>query len=136
MHKNKEVAGVKKALAYIILIAFLLSAIAFASDEPAFTASAGDSTKAGNVKIAKMNARGKVVEITDKTIKIERKVKHQIEVMEFTLDTPVKNIAVNDFVKIVYVEKEGNFQASRIVKIVPKKTGKKEAFIKKPADLK
>jgi hypothetical protein len=111
----------KKALAYITCAAFVLSAIAFAADKPAFTASAGDSAKMGSVKIAKMNAMGKVVEITDKTIKIERKVKNKVEVMEFVFDLTLENTAVNDLVKIVYVEKEGNLQASRVVKILPKK---------------
>ncbi|MEN6624401.1 MAG: hypothetical protein ABFD50_22995 [Smithella sp.] len=126
----------KKALAYITCTAFLLSAIAFAADKPAFTAAAGDSSKISNVKVTKMNARGKVVEITDKTIKIERRVKHEVEIMEFVLDKPVENIAVNDFVKIVYVENDGSLLASRVVKIIPKKTGKKEATSKKPATLK
>jgi hypothetical protein len=125
----------KKALAYITCAAFLLSAIAFASDKPDLDAAAGASSKVGNVKVAKMNARGKVVEVTDKTIKIERKVKNEVEVMEFILDKPVENIDVNDLVKIVYVEKDGSLQASRVVKIVPKKTGKKETVIKKPAAL-
>lgn len=126
----------KKAFAYITCAAFLLSAIAFAADKPAFTAAAGDSSKISNVKIAKMNARGKVVEITDKTIKIERRVKNEVEIMEFALDKPVENIEVNDLVKIVYVENDGNLLASRVVKIVPKKTGKKEAAGKKPASVK
>ena len=126
----------KKALLYITFAAFLLSAIAFAADKPAVTASAGDSAKVSNTKIAKINVRGKVVEITDKTIKIERKVKNKVEIMEFVLDAPVENIAVNDLVKIVYVEKDGSLLASRVVKIVPKKSGKKETIIKKPADLK
>jgi len=115
----------KKALVYITCAAFLLSAIAFAADKPASTAAA-DPGKVGSVKIAKMNARGKVIEISDKTIKIERKVKNNVETMEFVLDKPTENIAVNDAVKIAYVEKDGNLLASRVAKIIPKKSGKKE----------
>ncbi|NTW07890.1 MAG: hypothetical protein HGA29_08615, partial [Syntrophaceae bacterium] len=106
--------------------AFLLSAIAFAAEKPASTAAADDPGKIGNVKVAKMNARGKVVEITDKTIKIERKVKNDVEIMEFVLDKPMENIVVSDAVKIVYVEKDGSLMALRVVKIIPKKYGKKE----------
>ncbi|MEN6374927.1 MAG: hypothetical protein ABFD75_09125 [Smithella sp.] len=115
----------KKALAYLTCAAFLLSAIAFAAEKPASSTVAADPGKIGNVKVAKMNARGKVVEITDKTIKIERKVKNDVEIMEFILDKPVENIVVNDAVKIVYVEKDGSLMASRVVKIIPKKSGKK-----------
>jgi hypothetical protein len=116
----------KKAFAYIVCAAFLLSAIAFAADEPASTTAASDPGKVGSVKIAKMNARGKVVEISDKTIKIERRVKNNVETMEFVLDKPTENIAVNDAVKIAYIKTEGNLLASRVAKIIPKKSGKKE----------
>ncbi|MEN6489825.1 MAG: hypothetical protein HGB33_01215 [Syntrophaceae bacterium] len=115
----------KKALAYLICSAFLLSAIAFAADKPASTVVGDDHGKIGNLRSAKMNARGKVVEVTDKTIKIERKVKNEAEIMEFILDKPVENVVVGDAVKIAYVEKEGSLLASRVVKIVPKKSGKK-----------
>ena len=123
----------KKALAYITCAAFLLSAIAFAADKPISSAAAADPGKVGSVKIAKMNARGKVIEISDKTIKIERKVKNNVETMEFVLDKPTENIAVNDAVKIAYVEKDGNLLASRVAKIIAKKSGKKEAVTGKAA---
>ncbi|MGV8057480.1 MAG: hypothetical protein AB2L12_05535 [Smithellaceae bacterium] len=116
----------KKALIYIIGAAFLLSAIAFAADKPASTAGTADQTKVSPVRIAKMNATGKVIEISDKTIKIERTVKNNVETMQFILDKPTGNIAVNDAVKIAYIEKDGNLLASRVAKIIPKKTGKKE----------
>ncbi|MEN6330980.1 MAG: hypothetical protein ABFD57_03210, partial [Smithella sp.] len=92
----------KKALAYLICSAFLLSAIAFAADKPASTVVGDDHGKIGNLRSAKMNARGKVVEVTDKTIKIERKVKNEAEIMEFILDKPVENVVVGDAVKIAY----------------------------------
>jgi hypothetical protein len=114
-----------KALAYLTCSAFLLSAIAFAADKPVPPVVSGDHGKIGNLRSAKMNARGKVVEITDKTIKIERKVKNEAEIMEFVLDRTVENIVVGDAVKIAYVEKEGSLLASRVVKIIPKKSGKK-----------
>lgn len=118
----------KKALAYITCAAFLLSAIAFAADKPASNAV---PVKVDNIKIATMNARGKVIELSDKAIKIERKVKNNVEIMEFFLDKPTENVAVNDAVKIVYIEKDGNLLASRITKIIPKKTGKKETVNEK-----
>lgn len=123
----------KKALMYVICAAFLLSAIAFAADQPASTTGAGDLGKVGSVKVAKMYARGKVVEISDKMIKIERRVRDDVETMEFVLDNPVENIGVNDAVKIAYIAKDGNLLASRVVKIIPRKAGKKATFSGKAA---
>lgn len=115
----------KKTLIYVIGIAFLLSAIAFAADKPASNAPKNDPAKVTPVRTAKMNATGKVIEITDTNIKIERTVKDKVETMTFMLDKPAENIAVNDAVKIAYIEKNGNLVASRVAKIVPKQTGKK-----------
>jgi hypothetical protein len=126
----------KKALVYFIGAAFLISAIAFAADKPASTAAAADPVKVSPVRIAKMNATGKVVEITDKTIKIERTVKNNVETMQFVLDKPLENIAVNDAVKIAYIEKNGNLLASRVAKINPKKAGKKETVAEKATPVK
>ena len=119
----------KKALAYIIGAAFLLSAIAFAADKPAAKADPG---KVSPVRIAK----GKVIEISDKTIKIERTVKNNVETMEFILDKPTENIAVNDAVKIAYIEKDGSLLGSRVAKIIPTKAGKKEIISEKSVPVK
>jgi len=122
--------GMRKGLAYIIGAAFLLSAIAFAADKPVAKANQ-NSSRITPVRMAKMNAHGKVVEISEKSIKIERSVKDKVETMEFVLDKPAENIAVNDKVKIAYIEKDGVLVAARIGKIVPKKPGKKDAISEK-----
>ena len=126
----------KKALIYIVGVAFLLSAIAFAADNPASNAAKTDPVKVIPVRIAKMNATGKVIEISDKTIKIERTVKNNVETMEFILDKPTENIIINDAVKIAYIEKDGRLLVSRVAKITPKKVGGKETVAEKPATLK
>ncbi|PKN67213.1 MAG: hypothetical protein CVU54_17100 [Deltaproteobacteria bacterium HGW-Deltaproteobacteria-12] len=126
----------KKAFLYITGVAFLLSALAFAADKPLSPATAAGQVKANPVRIAKMNATGKVIEISDKAIKIERTVKNNVETMQFVLDKPTENIAVNDAVKIAYVEKDGNLLASRVAKIIPKKAGEKETFPGKAAPVK
>ena len=41
--------------------------------------------------------------------------------MEFALEKPVKNMIVNDFVKIDYMEKDGKLIASRVAKVTLKK---------------
>jgi hypothetical protein len=123
----------KKVLVYAIGAAFLLLAAAFAADRPVSGASKADPVKVAPVKAAKMNATGKIIEISEKTIKIERTVKDKVETMDFVLDKPVENLAVNDKVKIAYIEKDGNLLASRVAKIAPKKAGKKEMVTDKSA---
>jgi hypothetical protein len=118
--------AVKRALVYIVSVAFLLSALAFAADKPATDATKVDSAKTNVVKSAKMNATGKVIEISDSSIKIERTVKGNAETMEFVLEKPAENIAVNDSVKIAYIEQDGQLLVSRVVKATPKKMEKKK----------
>ncbi len=117
----------KRALVYIVGVAFLLSALAFAADKPATDATKVDPAKTV-VKTAKMNATGKVIEISDGSIKIERTVKGNAETMEFVLDKPTENISVNDSVKIAYIEKDGQLLASRVVKAKRQKNGEKEVL--------
>jgi len=111
----------KRTLVYIISAAFLLSALAFAADKPSTAATKADHAKTNIVKSAKMNATGKVIEITDSSMKIERTVKGNAEAMEFVLDKPTENIAVDDSVKIAYIDQDGQLLASRVVKAAPKK---------------
>jgi hypothetical protein len=128
-----EALAMKKVLVYAIGAVFLLLAAAFAADRPVSGASKADPVKVAPVKAAKMNATGKIIEISEKTIKIERTVKDKVETMDFVLDKPVENLAVNDKVKIAYIEKDGNLLVSGVVKIAPKKAGKKEMVTDKSA---
>ena len=116
----------KRSLVYIACVAFLLTALAFAADKPATDKTKGDPAKTNVVKSARMNATGKVIEISDSSIKIERTVKGDAETMEFVLNKPTENIAVDDSVKIAYIEQDGQLLASRIVKAAPKKIENKK----------
>ena len=119
----------KKALWYIVGAVFLLSTLAFAADK-AISPAKADPVKTNIVKAAKMHATGKVTEISDESIKIERIVKGDAETMEFALEKPVKNIIVSDSVKIDYMEKDGKLIASRVAKVTFKKKEIKPAEIK------
>ncbi len=88
----------KKVLWYVAGSIFLLSTLAFAADMTASPVEV-DPVKTNIVKAAKMHATGKVIEISDESVKIERTVKGDVETMEFALEKPVKNIIVNDSVK-------------------------------------
>ena len=119
----------KKALWYVVGTIFLLSTLAFAIDKPASPAKVGP-VKTNIVKAAKMHATGKVIEIFDASIKIERTVKGDVETMEFALEKPVKNVIVNDSVKIDYMEKDGKLTASRVAKVTFKKKEIKPTEVK------
>jgi hypothetical protein len=110
----------KKALWYAVGTVFLLSTLAFAIDKTDSSVKV-DPVKTNIVKAAKMHARGKITEISDTSIKIERTVKGDVETMEFALEKPVKNMVVNDSVKIAYMEKDGKLIASRVAKVTFKK---------------
>jgi len=95
----------------------LLGAWAFAAEQaarsaPAKAASAGTAT----AKITKMRAPGIILEITDSTLIIERKVKDNVEKMSFTLEKPMK-FKVGDKVRVSYIEADGRMIVTRIVKI-------------------
>ena len=114
----------KEALWYMVGAVLVLSTLAFAADRPASSVKTSP-VKANIVKIAKMHATGKVVDISSESIKIERTIKGDIETMEFALDKPAINIMINDSVKIDYTEKDGKLVASRVAKVkIKKKEGK------------
>jgi len=107
----------KKILVCLTGVICLLAAITFAAEKSATDANQSSAVKPVSVKTAKMNARGKVVEISDRAIKIERSIKGNVEIMEFALDAPAAGVAVNDSVKIAYSVKDGKLTASRVVKL-------------------
>ena len=118
----------KKAL-YMVGLIFILSTFAFAVDRPASPVKA-DTVKTNIVKAAKMHATGKVVDISDESVKIERTVKGDLVTMDIALENPVKNFNVNDSVKIDYVEKEGKLIASRVAKVIFRQKEIKQTEIK------
>ena len=110
----------KKVLVCATGIVCLLAVFAFAADK-----TVAPSTKSVFPKTATMNARGKVVEISDKAVRIERSIKGSAEIMEFALENPAPGIAVNDFVKIDYTIKDGKMTASRIAQPKAEKNHRK-----------
>lgn len=125
----------KKALWYMVGAIFILSTLTFAAEKN--TSHVGtEPVKTNVVKPTRMHATGKVVEISDETIKIERTVKGDMENMEFALDKPFAGIMVNDSVKIAYTEKNGKLIATRVVKVVLKKKDAKTPEAKPATDKK
>ena len=125
----------KKVLCYVVGSIFLLSTLAFAIDKAESPVKV-DPVKTNIVKAAKMHAAGKVIEISDEFVKIERTVKGDVETMEFALAKPVKSFSVGDSVKIAYMGKDGKLIASRVTKITLKKKEIKPAEVKPDLDKK
>ncbi len=111
----------KKALWYVAGGVFLFSALAFAADKPISDTIKVDAVKTNTIKAAKMNATGKVIDISDEYIKIERTVRGNVEVMQFALENLTENVAVNDTVKIAYINQDGKLFATRVAKVDSKK---------------
>ena len=77
-----------------------------------------------------MSAAGKVLEISDKTLKIERTLKGEVEIMEFVLEKPYPHIVVGDQIKVSYLKKEGQ---NILIRVAPaKKTAVRKAGKKDP----
>ena len=120
----------KRLLLFVVGLSFIFCASAFAVDQPA-PAAKPEPVKAAPVKVAKMQATGKVMEVTDTMLKIEKMVKGKAEMKEFVLEKPVAKIKAGDKVTVFYVEKEGKMMAMKVHKVkMPVKKVVKEA---KPA---
>ena len=109
-----------------MLFIFGVSAAAFAADAapttkaPAVTAPAAPAPAvvkktAHSVKATHMRTYGKVTEMTDTSLKIERKVKGKAEMMEFALEKPAK-VKVGEIVTVRYVRKNGQNLALYVTK--------------------
>jgi hypothetical protein len=104
---------------------FCASAFLYAapSDRPEKALSAPGATAA--VRVTKMRAAGVVIEVTDLTLKIERKVKDKAETMEFALEKPSVNIKAGDKVRVSYITREDKNVATKVVADVPQTAIKK-----------
>ncbi len=76
-------------------------------------------------KVTRMRAAGVVTEITDTTLKIERKVKDKAETMEFLLEKPLAKIKAGDKVKVSYTTIDDKNIATKVTEDIPPKPVKK-----------
>ncbi len=111
----------------IVLIIGIFCASAFlyaaTSDRPEKASSAPGAAAAG--RVTKMRAAGMVIEVTDVTLKIERKVKDKAETMEFALEKPLVKIKAGDKVRVSYITREDKNVATKVVADVPRTAIKK-----------
>jgi Cu/Ag efflux protein CusF len=113
-----EVSEMRKLFVMFVAVSFLLSGLAMASGPAPATPAAPPATK-----IAVKSATGVVKELSDKMLKLERKVKGKIHAMDFVLKTPLADIKVGDDVKVNYVVEDGKNVVKKVKKIVPKAKG-------------
>ena len=111
----------KRFMVLVIGLVFLFCTSAIAAETkkadvatPAAPAAKAEPAKAEKKEVkkavkkkAEKKTDGKVVEISDKTLKIERTLKGKVETMEFSLEKPFANIKVGDQLKASYIEKNG-----------------------------
>jgi len=76
-------------------------------------------------KVPVMNAAGRVLEISDTALKVERSIKGETEVMEFVLENPLRDIGVGDQIKASYRQDNMKYILLRVQKA-------KKTALKKP----
>lgn len=131
----------KRLLFTLTLVVLIIVAFAFAAEKPSLQDTKPEGVKAAKAKAAsskeiKLNATGKVMEVSETNLKIERNVKGKDvapEIMEFVLEKP-KKVEIGDKVNVTYIKKEGQNVALRVAKVmaIKKSTTKAE----KPTDAK
>lgn len=118
----------KRFLVLFVALSFLFCGSVFAAE-------ATKAEPAAAAKETKMSATGKVTEISDAMLKIERTVKGKVETMEFSLEKACPKIAAGDKVKVSYVTKDGKNVATKVTKAAAKKAAEKAAAKEaKPAE--
>jgi hypothetical protein len=95
----------KRLMVLLLAVAFLFAGTAFAAEKAK-----------GTAKTAKMTATGKIVDLSDTMLKVERSVKGKTETMEFGLDKPLAGMKVGDKVTVHYVVKDGKNVATKVTK--------------------
>jgi hypothetical protein len=112
----------KRVMVLLLAAVFLFAGAAFAADQPK-----GGAAKAAPAKTAQMTATGKIVELSDTMLRLERSAKGKVEAMEFGLEKPLgPEVKIGDKATVHYVSKDGKKVATKVNKAqaAAKKSGK------------
>ena len=121
----------RRLMAIILSIGFLCTSAFLYAETVKKLEKAPQATRVPAAKrVTGMRAAGIVTEISDTTLKIERKIKDQAETMEFALEKPVAKIKAGDKVRVSYITKEDRNIATRVIEEVPQKVVKKVKPVK------
>jgi hypothetical protein len=110
----------KRETVWIIGLAFLFCALAFAGDQAVKGTPRSEPAKATAIKVVKMKVTGKVIDVTDTMLKIEHTIKGSVETIEFALEKHLTNIKVGDKIIISYIIKDEKKVATKITIRGPK----------------
>ena len=117
----------KRFLTITAALMLLVFTLAFAAEKP-------PAAPPLRSRIPEMSTAGKVVEISDTVLRIERTLKGKVEMMDFSLEKPFPNIAVGDQIRVNYREKEGR---NVLLRVAPaKKTAVQKTGIEAPKETK
>ncbi len=100
----------KRLMVLLLAALFLFSGVAFGAEK------AKEGAKAAPAKQAKMTATGKIVQLSDTLLVVERSVKGKAETMEFALEKPLADMKAGDKVTVHYVAKDGKNVATKVTK--------------------
>ncbi len=105
----------KRGMMRFLIITAILMLLCFT---PAFAAETKAAVPSPRPRVPEMSTAGKVIEVSDTVLKIERILKGEAETMEFSLEKPFAGIAVGDQIKVSYREKGGR---NILIRVAPAK---------------
>ena len=114
----------KRLLFTLTLVALITVSFAFAAEKPSLQVTKPEIVKEARAKAAsskeiKLRVMGKVMEISETNLNIERTVKVNgwaSEIMAFVMGKPEK-VEIGDKVSVTYIKREGQDVALRVVKM-------------------
>jgi len=116
----------RRLLAIIFVIGSLCaSAFLYAATSDKTEKALPSPGAAAAARVTRMRAAGIVIEVTDRTLKIERKVKDKVETMDFALERPLVKIKAGDKVRVSYITREDQNVATRVEANLPQAVIKK-----------
>ncbi len=96
----------------------------------AFAAEKTPTVPSPRPRVPEMSTAGKVIEVSDTVLKIERTLKGETETMEFSLEKPFTTVAVGDQIKVSYREKDGR---NILIRVAPAKMTAVQKLKKEPS---
>jgi hypothetical protein len=115
----------KRLLMIAAVLMLLFCTLVFAAEKTA-------TAPPARPRVPEMSTAGKVVEVSDTVLKIERSMKGDVETMQFSLEKPFTSIAVGDQVIVSYREKGGR---NILIRVAPaRKTAVQKPKAAKPGE--
>jgi hypothetical protein len=108
---RKDGSWMKRFLIITATVTLLCFTMAFAAERT-------PAVPSPRPRVPEMSTAGKVIEVSDTVLKIERTLKGETETMEFFLEKPFANVVVGNQIKVTYREKGGR---NILIRVAPAK---------------